>query len=134
MLKTALPSRVRLLRKRMRLSQHALGVFCGVAASTINELESGFADPKLTTVIVVCRFLGVSPDALLGWEEFAGLHTVRSLTCNHCKRTPARGVPHSVGDCLREMYADGRSVRAIAIAHGLSERAVRVALEDDEGI
>ena len=42
-----------------------------------------------------------------------------------------RGVPRGVGDCVREMRADGRSTRHIALTHGLSLRSVELILEDE---
>lgn len=131
MLKTALPLRVKLLRNRAGISQRALGVFCGVTGSTINDLESGLKEPRLSTLIAVCRFLAVSPDALLGWDEYGDADAARSLTCERCQRPAIRGAPHGVGDCVREMRADGKAVRAIALVHGFSERAVNAILEDE---
>ena len=132
MLKTVLPRRVRALRLRLGISQRALALLCGVSPATICELEAGLIIPKLETLIAVARFLGVSPDALLGWEEYgAGRHTVRTLTCVRCMRTAVRGAVHGVGDCVREMYADGKPVRAIALMHGLSDRAGEVILEEE---
>lgn len=131
MLKTALPVRVRMLRNRAGLSQHALSVYCGVTRSTINDLESGLKEPRLSTLIAVCRFLAVSPDAILGWDEYGAADAARSLTCERCQRPAIRGAPHGVGDCIREMRADGKAVRAIALVHGFSERAVNAILEDE---
>lgn len=130
MLKTVLPRRVRALRDRMGLSQRAFANWCGVSPATICELEAGQVQPTLTTLIAVCRFLGVSPDALLGWEEYGCGHAITSLTCERCMRRSVRGALHNVGDCIRDMDADGSTSRGIEMIHGLSRRAVGIILTD----
>lgn len=52
-------------RKRLELSQEALGYRCDLNMSEISRLERSARDPRLATIIKLARALGVPPAKLL---------------------------------------------------------------------
>jgi transcriptional regulator with XRE-family HTH domain len=52
-------------RKRLGLSQEALGYEAGLHRTEIEKLERGDRDARLTTVVKVARGLGIKPAELL---------------------------------------------------------------------
>lgn len=52
-------------RKRLKLSQEALGFKCGLDTSEVSRLERSVRDPRLATIIKLARALGVPPSKLL---------------------------------------------------------------------
>jgi len=52
-------------RKRVGLSQEALGVACGLHRTEISLLERAGRDPRLTTIVQLAHGLGIKPPALL---------------------------------------------------------------------
>lgn len=52
-------------RKRLELSQEALGFRCDLDTSEISRLERSARDPRLATIIKLARALGVPPARLL---------------------------------------------------------------------
>jgi transcriptional regulator with XRE-family HTH domain len=52
-------------RKRLQLSQEALGFRCELNMSEISRLERSRRDPRLATIIKLARALGVPPAKLL---------------------------------------------------------------------
>jgi transcriptional regulator with XRE-family HTH domain len=52
-------------RKRLKLSQEALGFRCELNMSEISRLERSRRDPRLATIIKLARALGVPPAKLL---------------------------------------------------------------------
>jgi transcriptional regulator with XRE-family HTH domain len=52
-------------RKRLELSQEALGFRCDLNTSEISRLERSARDPRLATIIKLARALGVPPAKLL---------------------------------------------------------------------
>lgn len=53
------------LRRKRKLSQHALSLKARIPRSTIALLESGQSNPTMNVVLSVCAVLGVSVDELL---------------------------------------------------------------------
>jgi transcriptional regulator with XRE-family HTH domain len=60
-------------RKRLELSQEALGFLCDLNMSEISRLERSVRDPRLATIVKLARALGVPPAKLLeGIEQRPG--------------------------------------------------------------
>jgi len=52
-------------RKRLELSQEALGFRCELNTSEVSRLERSQRDPRLVTIIKLARALGIPPAKLL---------------------------------------------------------------------
>jgi len=52
-------------RKRMGLSQEALGASCDLHRTEISLLERGKREPRLSTIVRLARGLGIEPRDLL---------------------------------------------------------------------
>jgi transcriptional regulator with XRE-family HTH domain len=52
-------------RKRLDLSQEALGYRCDLNTSEISRLERSQRDPRLATIVKLARALGIPPSKLL---------------------------------------------------------------------
>jgi transcriptional regulator with XRE-family HTH domain len=52
-------------RKRLDLSQEALGYRCDLDTSEISRLERSQRDPRLATIVKLSRALGITPSKLL---------------------------------------------------------------------
>jgi transcriptional regulator with XRE-family HTH domain len=56
---------VRAERKRLELSQEALGYLCDLNMSEISRLERAQRDPRLATIVKLARALQIPPAQLL---------------------------------------------------------------------
>lgn len=63
--KTRFGANVRRYRKRLDLSQEALGFKCGLHPTEISRLERARREPRLGTIVVIARALEVKPGELL---------------------------------------------------------------------
>jgi transcriptional regulator with XRE-family HTH domain len=52
-------------RKRLELSQEALGFRCDLNMSEISRLERSARDPRLATIVKLANALGIPPSRLL---------------------------------------------------------------------
>jgi transcriptional regulator with XRE-family HTH domain len=52
-------------RKRLKLSQEALGYCCDLNMSEISRLERSQRDPRLATIVKLAKALGIPPARLL---------------------------------------------------------------------
>lgn len=52
-------------RKRLELSQEALGHSCGLNMSEVSRLERSQRDPRLATIVKLAKALGIPPSRLL---------------------------------------------------------------------
>lgn len=51
---------VRARRTQAGMGIHEAAAFCGVAVGTLNKIENASGDVRLSTVLNVCRMLGVT--------------------------------------------------------------------------
>lgn len=63
--KTRFGANVRRHRKRLELSQEALGFKCGLHPTEISRLERAKREPRLGTIVAIARALDVKPGELL---------------------------------------------------------------------
>lgn len=57
------------LRLSKELTQPQLAEILGVSKGAISFWENGVNEPKVTYIIRICKFFGVSADYLLGLED-----------------------------------------------------------------
>lgn len=65
----AFGARLKEARSRRGWNQTALAYHVGKSQGEISEYEHGLTEPKLLTLLLICRELGVSADHLLGLDE-----------------------------------------------------------------
>lgn len=129
-----LPRRIVKYRELRAVSQSALAKAAHVSRSTLNMIESGHAtDMKVSTLERLCHALGVSGDALLGYNSVLVrnplLHGLSARGTD-----PALGVAHSCaicackigprelhlpGDCMLELADNGATSTRIGALFGL---------------
>lgn len=61
------------LRNRWDLSQGEVADLLGVTRTTVTNLENGWQEPSLETLIAVAKHFGVTADWLLGISDEGGL-------------------------------------------------------------
>lgn len=59
---------IRARRTQAALGIHEAAAFCGVAVDTLTRLETAKGDVKLSSVLAVCRMLGIRL-VIEPWEE-----------------------------------------------------------------
>jgi len=77
------------------MTQHDLANAAGVSRATVAQLETGYSDPRLSTVVDLARALDVSPLVLL-----AGVPEVDAIA-TLSQGTNGKGVNVSKGDLIR---------------------------------
>jgi transcriptional regulator with XRE-family HTH domain len=81
----ALGERVRILREAHGLGQAELAKSCGLARTSITNLESGRQEPPVRKLALIADALGVTVGALLGETAMPALPMVRvrlSVVCD----------------------------------------------------
>ena len=61
--------RLKELRMSKNLSQKDLGKIIGTTYSAISYWENGINEPKISYVIALCKYFGVTADYLLGLAD-----------------------------------------------------------------
>ena len=113
------------------LTQHELAESAGVSRATVAQLETGYSDPRLSTIVHLAKAIGISPLLLLAGElEVAALADIRQwLTDNPIE------LPHGEVDRMRRLLRSGmlkdrgRAARlgaALATAAGYDSTAEKV--------
>jgi len=59
---------VRARRTQSGMSMHEAAAFCGVAVDTLNKIENAKGDVNLSSILTVCRMLGISLK-VESWED-----------------------------------------------------------------
>lgn len=59
---------VRARRTQSGLGMHEAAAFCGVAVDTLSKIETAKGDVKLSSILTVCRMLGINLN-VEPWEE-----------------------------------------------------------------
>lgn len=59
---------VRARRTQSGLGMHEAAAFCGVAVDTLSRIETAKGDVKLSSILTVCRMLGIQLK-VEPWEE-----------------------------------------------------------------
>lgn len=59
---------VRARRTQSGLGMHEAAAFCGVAVDTLSKIETARGDVKLSSILTVCRMLGIHL-IVEPWEE-----------------------------------------------------------------
>ena len=52
-----------------KVTQMQLAAALGVKQNTVSQWVNGKNEPNCETIIKLCRFLDVTPNELLGWED-----------------------------------------------------------------
>jgi transcriptional regulator with XRE-family HTH domain len=140
-----LPRRIVKYRELRAVSQAALAKAAHISRSTLNSIEGGFAtDMKVSTLERLCHSLGVSGDALLGYNtvklvrkpKLKGLSADGPLVeavaqaCATCGSKVAARVLHLPGDCMLELSDAGATAGRIGAVFGLSSAAIEGILRE----
>jgi transcriptional regulator with XRE-family HTH domain len=76
-----IPEKVREMRERRLLTQAELAERAGMTESTVNRIEQGLQQPRITTVRKIADALGVNGEELVVWvalsEEGVGSNARR---------------------------------------------------------
>jgi transcriptional regulator with XRE-family HTH domain len=59
---------IRARRTQSGLGMHEAAAFCGVAVDTLSKIETARGDVKLSSILTVCRMLGIRL-IVDSWEE-----------------------------------------------------------------
>jgi transcriptional regulator with XRE-family HTH domain len=59
---------IRARRTQSGLTMHEAAAFCGVAVDTLTKIETARGDVKLSSILTVCRMLGINLK-VEPWEE-----------------------------------------------------------------
>jgi len=59
---------IRARRTQAGLGMHEAAAFCGVAVDTLTKIETARGDVKLSSILTVCRMLGIHLN-VEPWEE-----------------------------------------------------------------
>lgn len=141
-----LPRRLVKYRELRGVTQAQLAKAARISRSTLNAIESGQAqDMKVSTLERLCHALGVSGDALLGYNsvklvrrpKLRGLEPDGPVSagnahlCATCgKRVAARAL-HLPGDCMMALSDAGASDARIGAVFGLTTATIIFVLREE---
>jgi DNA-binding Xre family transcriptional regulator len=140
-----LPRRIVKYRELRGVSQAALAKAAHISRSTLNAIEGGQAsDMKVSTLERLCHALGVSGDALLGYNSVKlvrkpKLHGLtnrdkpgrRAYACQTCGQKIAARAAHLPGACMMELSDKGATDERIGAVFGLSTPAITLVLREE---
>jgi DNA-binding XRE family transcriptional regulator len=63
-------TRVKELRKQRNISQMTLATWVGCSQNTISKIEKGDCDPKVSLIMEIAAYFGVSVDYVLGESKY----------------------------------------------------------------
>lgn len=63
------PEKLRTTRLRMMLTQQELAEKSGTTEATVNRIERGLQEPRISTIRELARALDVDPKSLMTWDE-----------------------------------------------------------------
>lgn len=144
-----LPRRIVKYRELRAVSQSALAKAAEISRSTLNTIEGGQAvDMKVSTLERLCHALGVSADALLGYNavklvRLPALHGLNKggprpfgspRTCEVCGVAVAARALHLPGDCILELSDKGATGARIGAVFGLSTKTIEGVLREEHAI
>lgn len=103
-----------------KINQNALAAAVGVSKQCITDYKKGRTYPSLDTLILLCDFLGVSSDYLLGLEDDFG---VSNNSYSMQKHSQAKEVEKSLRnpDFLKEFEQDNFFQQFVKLYHLMSE-------------
>ena len=61
--------RLQWLREKKRISRRVLSELCGLNSDAVRRYERGEVEPKLSSLIALADYFGVSVDYLVGKDE-----------------------------------------------------------------
>jgi len=128
-----------------KVSATALAKAAEISRSTLNIILSGQArDMKVTTLERICHALGVSGDALLGYNsvglvrsphlhglDLGGSAFSIARVCATCETQLAARELHLPGDCMMELARKGAKAKRIGQVFGLSTRVIGLVLREE---
>lgn len=141
-----LPIRIVKYRELRQISQAALARAAGISRSTLNVIEGGQArDMKVSTLERLCHALGVSGDALLGYNSVRLVRnpSLRGISpflanggavaraCGICGGAVAARALHLPGDCILGLSDAGVTPARIGVVFGLSPTTVDLILRQE---
>jgi transcriptional regulator with XRE-family HTH domain len=145
-----LPRRIVQYRELRGVSKAALARAAGVSVSTLKSIESGQAkDMKLSTLEKMCHALGVSADALCGFNDVLLVRNPErhgliarddptlinpARACQHCGTHIRARAVHLPGSCMMVMFDRHTSPQRIGDVFGLSEQAILAVLREEHTV
>jgi transcriptional regulator with XRE-family HTH domain len=107
---TALPFRLKVLRRRHKFSLETLSRMTGVTKSYLSKLERGLSEPSISTILKLASAYGLSISDLVGEhvDETDGIAIVRKS-----ERTSITGPKNSDNDTLYQILGSANSARSL---------------------
>jgi transcriptional regulator with XRE-family HTH domain len=130
LVKSQLPWRITRFRELRGFTQAALSKKCGLAPSTISQIERGiFKGLRFQTIVKLAAIFEVSLDHMTGIDhaQLVRSASVVGRVCPECGKCEG----HSVAECALEMFERGRSHAFISARHRLTIPTVELMLREE---